>query len=280
MKRRYAALILILAVLCIVCLVWLLVPKSEPDSSMGESSEQSDVDTIDMVTTAIETATAPSEQPSEAASELESSVEVEAEEQEPYVSPVDFEALWAINPDIYAWLYIPGTEISYPILQHESDDTYYLSHDCYGNVSQLEGSIFTEKTYTSKDFTDPVTVVYGHRLKAGTMFSKLQSTYSNADGLTNYSEIVVFLPDRELHYTVFAAVPYDNRHILYNYDFSSRRMYRAFLNSIYEVREIGAEFAQDIEVTPDDQLLVLSTCLYGNAQRRYLVLAKCEEDIY
>jgi hypothetical protein len=46
------------------------------------------------------------------------------------------------------------------------------------------------------------------------------------------------------------------------------------------VREIGAEFAQDIEVSPDDQLLILSTCLYGNAQRRYLVLAKCEEDIY
>jgi sortase B len=254
----------------------------QQESQLDIQSEQStEDDIIETIASAVEAAPQLTpklaEEPAEEA--LESSEQPIEEEIEPYISPVDFDALWAINPDIYAWIYIPNTEISYPILQHDTDDDYYLSHDCYGNDSPLEGSIFTEKTYTSEEFTDPVTVVYGHRLKTGTMFSTLQSTYSTAEGMADCKEIIIYLPDREYHYTVVAAVPYDNRHILYNYDFSSNRMFRAFLNSIYSVREIGAVFDQDTVASPKDRLLILSTCLYGNAQKRYLVLAKCEEDI-
>ena len=32
--------------------------------------------------------------------------------------PVDFDSLHEVNPEIYAWIYIPGTDISYPVLQH------------------------------------------------------------------------------------------------------------------------------------------------------------------
>lgn len=35
--------------------------------------------------------------------------------------PVDFEKLQKENPDIYAWITIPDTEIDYPVLQSESD---------------------------------------------------------------------------------------------------------------------------------------------------------------
>ena len=32
--------------------------------------------------------------------------------------PVDFQKLQEMNPDIYAWIQIPGTKIDYPVLQH------------------------------------------------------------------------------------------------------------------------------------------------------------------
>lgn len=64
------------------------------------------------------------------------------------------------------------------------------------------------------------------------MFGKLQQVYSESNALTEHGDITVYLPEKELHYKVFAAVPYDNRHILYTYDFTSKRRYNAFLNSI------------------------------------------------
>ncbi len=132
-----------------------------------------------------------------------------------YESPVDFASLQEMNPDIYAWLYIPETDISYPILQSgDGDDEFYLNHDSTGKSSR-DGSIFTQGAYNAKDFNDPVTLVYGHHMRSGAMFGNLQEIYSAQGGLKAHQAIVVYLPDRELRYQVFAAVPHDMRHILY-----------------------------------------------------------------
>lgn len=254
-KRMLAILAGALGVLCIVCGVMLLQGRSMPETGAIVPSSQEPVPK-------------PSVSP-EASSQPE---------KELYTSPVDFESLQELNPDIYAWLRIPGTEFDFPLVQRSGDDSFYLTHDSDGNENST-GAIFTESAYTNTDMEDPVTVAYGHQMQAGTMFGRLQETYSEQDSLEEYGEAVVYLPGKELHYAVFAAVPYDNRHILYQYDFSSSRRYTAFLNSIYEVREIGAQISSEIEVTPADKLLVLSTCLQGNPERRYLVLAKCVKEI-
>lgn len=62
-----------------------------------------------------------------------------------YTSPVDFAALRERCGDIYAWLDIPDTDISYPVVQN-ADDTYYLTRDIDGNYA-AEGSLFTESAY-------------------------------------------------------------------------------------------------------------------------------------
>lgn len=191
----------------------------------------------------------------------------------PYESPVDFEALWEMNPEIYAWLYISGTDVNYPILQHEGNDGFYLNHNSEGKSSKA-GAIFTEETYTKKDFSDPVTLVYGHNMRSGTMFGSLQSLYSVQDGIETHREIVVYLPVGELRYEVFAAVPHDMRHILYYHDFTDPAVFEAFLEQTLSVRSINASVDKSAEVTAEDQLLILSTCLRGDSHQRYLVLAK------
>lgn len=259
-KRGLAILIAVLGVLCVVCGV-LLQGNSTPVTA--EPSPSSTVEATPSPT--------PAETPEPVSSQPEAT-------EEPYVSPIDFEALQAQNPDIYGWLRIPGTEFDFPLVQREGDDSFYLTHDSDGNESSA-GAIFTESAYNSTTMEDPVTVAYGHQMHAGTMFGKLQATYSQENALEDYGEIIVYLPDKEYHYQVFAAVPYDNRHILYNYDFTDSRRYNAFLNSIYEVRELGAVRDREISVTPEDHLLVLSTCLTGNDNKRYLVLAKRQAEI-
>ena len=256
-KKQLTILIGVLGVLCIVCGVALLAGGFKKPVTADPT---------------------PSSQVSGDSQEPEASDEVSADEGEPYVSPIDFKTLQAENPDIYAWLRIPNTEFDFPILQREGDDSFYLTHDSDGNENSI-GAIFTESDYNGTDFEDPLTVVYGHQMHSGTMFGKLQATYSNPENLSTCGEIDVYLPDKELHYQVFAAVPYDNRHILYNYDSTDPRRVTAFLNSVYAVREIGANFSSDVTVSDSDKILVLSTCLEGNSHKRYLVLAKCQEEI-
>ncbi|MDD3228837.1 MAG: class B sortase [Oscillospiraceae bacterium] len=194
-------------------------------------------------------------------------------EPEPYQSPVDFDMLQESNPDIYAWLEIPDTDISYPLLQNSENDAYYLSHDAERKENQ-GGALFTEATYNDLFFNDPVTVVYGHHMRNGLMFGQLQELYSGSDSVEKHREIVIYLPERELHFEVFAAVPYGNCHILHNYDFSDRRTFRLFFDGILSVRAIEAVFSEDTLVQSGDQVLILSTCLVGNRTNRFLVCAK------
>lgn len=256
-KKTLAVLVGVLGVLCVVCGALLLwggrsTPKTQ-DMGAGASVEETPRPTS--TPTAAPTA-----------------------ETAPYESPIDFDALQAQNPDIYAWLTVPNTDIDYPLVQRAGDDDFYLTHDSDGNENAT-GAIFTESAYNGTSMDDPVTVAYGHQMHTGAMFGNLQALYSGPDSLTDYGEIVVYLPEKELHYAVFAAVPYDNRHILYNFDFTSARRYNAFLNSIYDVRAIGAQFSETVVPSTDDKLLILSTCLQGNSQKRYLVLAKCVTEI-
>lgn len=190
-----------------------------------------------------------------------------------YISPIDFEHLQSQNPDIYAWLEVDGTEISYPLLQHSTDDSYYLKRGIDGTYDSA-GSLFTEHQYNHTDFTDPVTVVYGHNMRNGDMFGDLQQYFSDGEFFSEHGEMMVYLPDRELRFMTFAAVPFENWHILHNVSFSNQKSFRAFFDYVLSIRAIGANFRENISMKQEDQVLILSTCLKGNRNRRYLVYAK------
>lgn len=200
-------------------------------------------------------------------------------EKEAYVSPVNFQELKQKSDDVHAWLTIPETDISYPVAQSQTNDAFYLKRALDGSYS-INGTLFTEHLYNSTDFKDPVTAIYGHDMKSGAMFGLLQEQYSDKDTFDKHREIIVYCPDKELHYEVFAAVPYSKRHILHYYDsFKEKETVDEFLEELYNVRAFGANFADDIEVTSDDKLLILSTCLKGDISRRYLVVARLKNEL-
>ena len=192
-----------------------------------------------------------------------------------YVSPVDFEELQKINPDIYAWIEIDGTDINHPVLQNETDDTYYLTHNSDGNYS-AGGAIFTEATYTAKDFSDPVTVLYGHHTMTGAIFSHLQEYFSDPEFMAENPVINIYTPTEQLTYRVFAAIPYTDAHILYDSDFTDEETFEVFMNTVYSVRDLGAQLDEEHRPEPGDRLLILSTCYQGTSGR-FLVLSSLEE---
>lgn len=54
--------------------------------------------------------------------------------------PIDFQTLQNMNPDIYAWIKVPGTVIDYPIAQSETDNSYYLNHSVEHDVVMVAGA--------------------------------------------------------------------------------------------------------------------------------------------
>lgn len=197
-----------------------------------------------------------------------------------YISPINFEALEALNEDIYAWLYIPGTEINHPVLQSvRGDNDYYLDH----TVDRLEdenGCLFTEYVYNSKDFNVPVTVIYGHRRRSGDMFGQLQETYAVTGSLERYPEIIVYTPDKELHYQVFGESEFSDMHIPNHYKrFQDTAQLPEFISELKRYHTMTRQFDESVEITQDDKVLILSTCLIQNDDQRFLVLAKLVDEI-
>ncbi len=188
--------------------------------------------------------------------------------------PVDFEGMWEINKDVYAWITIPGTVIDYPILQHETDNTYYLNYNIDGSYG-YPGCIYTENM-NSRDFTDNNTVIYGHNMKNGTMFAELHK-FEDTSFFEEHTKIYIYTPEKELDYTIFAAYIYDDRHLMYSFDFADSQVYAAYLEDIRSMRSMNALFREDITVTAEDKIITLSTCIGNQPDKRLLVQAVLDE---
>ena len=184
--------------------------------------------------------------------------------------PIDFTSLQAQNPDVYAWITVPGTNIDYPILQSATDNSYYLDHTLDGTESP-EGSLFTEN-YNSKDFEDPNTVIYGHNMKNGSMFQNLHN-YQDREFFNNNRDVTIYTPDAIRHYKIFAAYLYDNRHILESFDFSDPWVYKQYLVQIFSIRDMNSCIDTDTKVGVEDKIITLSTCYGTQHDVRYLVQA-------
>lgn len=186
--------------------------------------------------------------------------------------PIDFDALQATNPEVYAWIRIDGTKIDYPIVQKKDDDNYYLNHTWEGK-SAAEGAIFTQ-AFNSTDFLDFNTLIYGHQMGEGveTMFHQL-GNYLDADFMNEHREVVIYTPNHVRTYKVFAAVVYDDRHIMQYYNFNVDNDREEFLDSIYNSRDMRNQYCDDVEVTTNDRIITLSTCISVESDHRLLVEA-------
>ncbi|MCR4618491.1 MAG: class B sortase [Lachnospiraceae bacterium] len=186
---------------------------------------------------------------------------------------INWDDLCSTNPDIYAWIYIPDTKVDYPILQHESDDSFYLNHNLdlsKGNP----GCLYTEKTYNSKDFTDKNTVVYGHNMKDGSMFGTLHR-FDDSEFAQSDKYIYVYHENEVLVYKVFGAYEFPSKHILWSYDFTNEYVFEDYIKEIYSLEENSKRYVclrHDVDVNKDDKVITLSTCtLDSSNDYRYIV---------
>jgi sortase B len=242
------------------------VNKSEQQSGYEELSEQTRTDTKE--TAAAGEGTPADEQ--ELSGYEQSVAELSALGVPIPDKEVDFETLQAeTNPDIYAWIYIPDTMIDYPVLQSATDDSYYLNYNIDGTKG-YPGCIYTESC-NAKDFLDPVTVMYGHNMKNGSMFAGLHK-FEDSEYFDSHRYIYIYTPDRLLAYEIFASHKYSDDHILYVHGyFKDTDEVTKYLEEIDASRDMGHNSREGVTVTGDDHILTLSTCVANQSSKRYLV---------
>lgn len=174
-----------------------------------------------------------------------------------------------VNSDIYAWITVPGTVIDYPVLQHPEEMDYYLEYNLDGTKG-YPGCIYTQRM-NGKEWEDVNTVLYGHNMKNGTMFAGLHK-FEDGSFFEENRYIYVYTEDgRVLVYEIFAAYVAGNEHLLMSYDLYTETGVRSYFDSIFSHTGSGCHFLEDVELTAEDKIITLSTCISGQAAKRYLV---------
>lgn len=176
----------------------------------------------------------------------------------------DFAELQKENPDIYAWISIPDTNIDYPVVQHATDNTYYLEHNLDGSKG-YPGCVYSEKE-NRKDFADFQTVLYGHNMRNGTMFHDLKY-FLEDEFLSQHPYIYIYTETATYQYEIFAAYEYDDEHLLHAFSYDRQEDVQRYADEIAKYNANGEELMLSIE----SNILTLSTCISDKDDKRLLV---------
>ena len=192
-------------------------------------------------------------------------------------NPIDFERLQTYNDELVAWIKVPGTNIDYPVARHEGEDqSYYLNYNMYRETAYA-GCIYMENV-NAADFSDNNTVLYGHNMKTKSMFGNLHK-FEEKEFFDENQYIFVYTPGHALTYQIFAAYVTDNTKLTKAYDFSDQDVYERYLKNVLDVRSMSANLREGVEVTGSDRIITLSTCIYGQTSKRYLVQGVLMKDV-
>jgi sortase B len=178
---------------------------------------------------------------------------------------IDWEALHKINPDIVAWLYGPGTQLRYPVVQGR-DNSYYLNHTADNSVN-ASGAIFMDYQ-NSKDFSDASNYVYGHNMLGNTMFSEM-TKYTNEQFLRDHPRILIITPTKTYDLTVVCAIKCSGTDPIRGIYQNNDAGFRGLLGTMGAFRVSGSQQ----ELINVDNIYCFSTCELFDLSRRVVVIA-------
>lgn len=104
------------------------------------------------------------------------------------------------------------------------------------------------------------------------MFAGLHQ-YEERSFFEEHPQILIYTPEKTYDYTIFAAYIYDDRHLMYSFDFANEEVYASYLDTILNMRDLSANIRTDMEVTREDKIITLVTCMSNQPDKRLLVQA-------
>lgn len=193
-----------------------------------------------------------------------------------------FEDLQTRNPDVKAWLTIYDTKIDYPLVQTDNDD-YYMNHDVFGEV-QSAGSLFIDYR-NSSNFQDFNTLVYGHHMSERKMFGDID-LFLDEDFFNKHEFGNLYDGEQNRGLQIIAILEVDSHDpVLYYPAIKGEELRLKYIDQVYHTakyirgissieRETITSAGRTSPLTPDDHILLLSTCSADITNGRFILVCK------
>lgn len=179
---------------------------------------------------------------------------------------INFAELAEINPDVVAWLKADEGIIDYPVVQG-TDNEYYLDH-LFTKAHNKLGSLFVDYR-TPGDFSAQNTVIYGHNMKDGSMFSSLMN-YKDQNYFETYPEMQLYTPGGVYVIEFFAGIVADGDYEFIRYDFKDNEDFLSYITTLKQ----ESSFRSEVELEANDRIVTLCTCSYEYNNARYALFGK------
>lgn len=182
-----------------------------------------------------------------------------------------FVELQAINPDVFGWLNVYGTNIDYPLLQGE-DNSKYVNTNVDGEYS-LIGALFLD--YRNKpDFSDFNSIIYGHHMAEDKMFGDI-ADFADRDFFDSHRYGSLFYEGKTHGIEFFAFLEVDAYDELYTPAVEGEENRQGYLEQIME----QAVYTRDLPVGTSDHLVLLSTCTSLLTNGRHILVGRITEEV-
>ena len=185
---------------------------------------------------------------------------------------LSFMELQALNPDVFAWLTVYGTNIDYPVVQG-ADNLDYVSRSARGEYS-FSGAIFLD-WQTSRDFADFTSIIYGHHMDRNAMFGDIGS-FADEEYFKARRYGTLFFDGEEhgIEFFLFTHVDaYDPE--IFRVKIEGQEQQQAYLDLLYSV----AMHTRDIQVMTDDRLIMLVTCSIITTNGRDILVGRLTDNV-
>jgi len=183
---------------------------------------------------------------------------------------IDWDNLINRNSDVIGWIFIPDTNISYPILQGDNNEVYL--HTNIDGHHSIAGSIFMQANNDSL-FGDLNTIIHGHNMRNGSKFADISCIATGQ--LEIPTHIHIYLPDGRLKIYQIVSV---NQKDIHNELYQSRIRTLAEYLTLFPQGSIHNKAFYEGNV---ERILTLSTCrgFGANTPLRSVIYAIFEQEI-
>ncbi|WP_112181797.1 MULTISPECIES: class B sortase [Paraliobacillus] len=180
-----------------------------------------------------------------------------------------FDSLREINSDIIGWITIEETQIDYPILQEENND-YYLNRN-YKKEESRAGSIFMDYRNDINSETNKNIILYGHRMKDGSMFGQLKK-YLSEEFFESGNKVYLDTLYEGFSLEVFSVYQTTSDFYYIQTDFNEENDFMTFIEGLRD----KSLYQSNVSISDEDTIVTLSTCDYSldNNNGRLVVHAK------